>query len=99
MLTKSNGDDDISAIMLKSTALSITEVVTKMFNMSISLGELPEEWKTSRITPIPKQGDSTNPSNYRPISLLSTLSKLLEKHMAQLLTEHMEANSPISSRQ
>ena len=48
--TKSNGDDDISAIMFKSTALSITEAVTKMFNISISLGELPEEWKISRIS-------------------------------------------------
>ena len=97
--TKSNGDDDISAIMLKYTALSITEAVTKMFNISISLGKLPDEWKLSRITPIPKHGDRTNPSNYRPISLLSILSKLLEKHMAQLLTEHMAVNSPISPHQ
>ena len=87
--TKSNGDDDISAIMLHNTALSITEAVTKMFNISISLGQLPDEWKVSRFTPIPKHGDRTNPSNYCPISLLSVLSKILEKHMAQLLTEHM----------
>ena len=40
--TTSNGDDDISAIMLQSIALSITEAVTKMFNISISLGELPD---------------------------------------------------------
>ena len=83
----------------KSTALSITEAVTKMFNISISLGELPDEWKVSRITPIPKHGDRTNPSNYRPISLLSIVSKLLEKHMAQLLTEHMVVHSPISPHQ
>ena len=70
-----------------------------MFNISISLGELHDEWKLSRITPIPKHGDCTNPSNYRPISLLSILSKLLEKHMAQLLTEHMAVNSPISPHQ
>jgi len=41
----------------------------------------------------------TNPSNFCPISLLSILSKLLEKHMAQLLTEYMAANSPISPHQ
>ena len=50
----------------------------------------------SCITPIPKHGDRTNPSNYHPISLLSILSKLVEKHMAQLLTKHMVVNSPIS---
>ena len=87
--TKCNGGDDISVIMLQNTALSITEAVTKMFNTSISLGELPDEWKVSHFTPIPKHGDHTNPSNYCPISLLSVLSKILEKHMAQLLTEHM----------
>ena len=97
--TKSNGDDEISAIMLVNTALSITEAVNKMFNLSISLGELPDEWKVSHITPIPKHGDHANPSNYFPISLLSILSKLLEKHMAQLLTEHMVVHSPISPHQ
>ena len=74
--TKSNGDDDISAIMLHNTAFSITEAVTNMFNTSISLGELPDEWKVSRFTPIPKHGDRTNPSNYRSISLLSILSNV-----------------------
>ena len=73
--TKSNGDNDISVIMLQNTALSITEAVTKMFNISISLSKLPDEWKISCITPIPKHGDHTNPSNYRPISLLSILAK------------------------
>ena len=63
-----------------------------MFNISISLGELPDEWKVSRITPIPKHGHRTNPSNYRLISLLSIVSKLLEKNMAQLLTERMAVN-------
>ena len=77
--SKSNGDDDISDVMLRNTARSITEAVTKIFNISIFLGELPDEWKVSRVTPIPKNGDRTNLSNYRPISLLSILSKLLEK--------------------
>ena len=63
-----------------------------MFNISISLGELPDEWKVSRFTPIPKHGHRTNPSNYRLISLLSIVSELLEKNMAQLLTERMAVN-------
>jgi len=49
--TKSNGDDDISAIMLQNTALGITEAVTKMFNISIPLAQLPDEWKISRSLP------------------------------------------------
>ena len=56
--TTANGHDDISAIMLKKTALSITPAVTKLFNVSLTSGELPSEWKTARVTPIPKSGDS-----------------------------------------
>ena len=97
--TKASGSDNISAHMLKKTALSITEAITTLFNISITLGELPDEWKVSHITPIPKPGDHSNPSNYRPISLLSILSKLLEKHVANLLTKHIQSHSPLSSHQ
>ena len=78
--TKSNGYDDISAIMLQNTAFSITEVVTELFNISIPLGKLADEWKISHITHIPKHGDHTKSSNFRLISLLSILSKLLKRH-------------------
>ena len=46
-ITKANGPDDISARMLKETALSITPIVTHLFNISITHGELPDEWKTA----------------------------------------------------
>lgn len=62
--------------MLKKTAMSITPVITELFNTSIRLGEIPDEWKVARITPIPKGGNASDPGNYRPISLLSILSCL-----------------------
>ena len=98
-ITKANGPDDISARMLKETALSITPIVTHLFNISITLGELPDEWKMARVSPIPKSGDRSDPGNYRPISLLSLLSKLLEKHIQHLLATHLEENHPISAQQ
>ena len=61
--TIANGHDNISAIMLKKTALSITPAVTKLFNVSLTSGELPSEWKTARVSPIPKSGDNSNPSS------------------------------------
>ena len=88
--TKANGHDDISARMLKETALSITPAVTQLFNISVRLGEIPEEWKTARVTPIPKSRDHSTPENYPPISLLSVLSKLLEMHIRNLLIVHLE---------
>ena len=75
--TKANGHDDISAKMLKETTMSITPAVTKLFNISIRLGKLPDEWKIARVIPIPKLGNHSDPGNYRPMSLLSILSKLL----------------------
>ena len=81
---------------VKKTALSITPAVTKLFNVSLTSGELPSEWKTAHVSPIPKSGDNSNPSNYHPISLLSILSKLLEKHIVNLLTEHLKSHAPLS---
>jgi len=96
--TKANGHDDISAKMLKETALSITPVVTELFNLSIRLGELPDEWKIAHVSPIPKPGSHSDPRNYQPI-FLSILSKLLEKHICKLLTGHFEEHHPISAQQ
>ena len=63
---KSNGPDGISARMLKSTSYSIACAITKLFNMSIASGKLPTDWKLSLVIPIPKKGDHSDPSNYRP---------------------------------
>jgi len=85
--------------MLKETALSITPAVTELFNISIRLGELPDEWKVSRVSPIPKTDKHSDPGSYRPISLLSILSKLLEKHIRNILLAHFEEHHPISTQQ
>ena len=83
--TKSTGADGISARMLKATALSISKSLSVLFNKSITTGKFPTHWKFARVVPIPKPGCSTNPANYRPISILPVLSKLLEKHIYNLL--------------
>ena len=85
--------------MLKATASSIASSVAFLFNRSIQLGALPEEWKLSAVNPIPKSGAKDSPKNYRPISLLSILSKLLEKHMHSLILGHLQSVSPLASQQ
>ena len=97
--SKSLGHDNISGRMLKETALSITPVITELFNQSIILGKLPNEWKVARVCPVPKSGKSSDPNNYRPISLLSILSKLLEKHIRNILVKHFEDKHPLSAQQ
>jgi len=85
--------------MLKETALSMTPAVTKLFNMSINLGVLRDEWKIARVSPVPKSSTRSDSTNYRPISLLSVLSKLLEEHMRDILLDHLTQFSPISAQQ
>ena len=81
--------------MLKARACSITPAITKLFNLSIKLGMLPSEWKLAQVNPVPKQGSKSDLANYRPISLLSILSKLLEKHIQRYLLKHLKEHSPI----
>ncbi len=85
---KAMGLDKISARMLKETASSISPMVSAIFNISLSTGTLPDTWKSSLVVPVPKSGDPTNPDNYRPISLLPIVSKVLEKHICDLLLDH-----------
>ena len=85
--------------MLKNTAHSIAPSLTKLFNISIGLGRLPESWKTSLVVPIPKSSNHKEVSNYRPISLLPIVSKMLERHFHHLITTHLNDNKPLSNSQ
>ena len=82
--------------MLKSTALAIAPSLTKLFNISIATGCFPTDWKRARITPIFKNSDPSLPKNYRPISILPIVSKLLERHVHSLISKHLLRNHPIS---
>ena len=57
----------------------ITPSLTRLFNISLSLGVVPTKWKRANITPVFKKDDPTLSCNYRPISLLCVLSKVLER--------------------
>ena len=77
--TKAKGLDGIGPSVLKHCALALYQPMHHLFRASISLHQLPGEWKIHCITPIHKSGDRGTVSNYRPISLLSSTSKVLER--------------------
>ena len=76
---KACGPDKIPGRLLKATAKEIAPSLCQLFNMSLELGSLPGNWKMANITPVFKQDDPSLVQNYRPISLLCTVSKVLER--------------------
>ena len=77
--SKASGPDGLPGRLLKVCANEITPFLTGLINMSLRLGQFPKGWKCANIVPIFKKGNSENVSNYRPISLLSLVSKIAER--------------------
>ena len=76
---KASGTDCIGPRILKTCSLALYPVVDHLFKMSLASCKLPKEWKLHCIIPIFKSGDKSLISNYRPISLLCSISKVLER--------------------
>ena len=75
---KATGPEGIPVRALKMAAPNISRSLTHLFNESLSTGEFPSAWKTAKVTPLFKGGTTTGRDNYRPISVLPCISKILE---------------------
>ena len=76
---KSSGVDNINNFILKGVIPFIVDPLVHIFNLSFLNGEVPNVMKIAKVIPLFKKGDKQDVNNYRPISLLSSLSKVLEK--------------------
>ena len=97
--TKSVGLDDISVLALKMCALEITPSITYLINLSLQSGTFPKQWKRAKVIPIHKSGDKESPSNYRPISILPCVSKILERVVQRQIISYLHKNDILSSAQ
>ena len=77
--SKPAGIDKLGGKFLKDGAPILKVPITQLCNLSISLSAFPQNCKVAKIKPIFKKGLSTEPQNYRPISLLPLISKIMEK--------------------
>ena len=90
--SKAAGIDKLSGRFLKDGADILAKPVSALCNLSISRGVFPSACKVAKLKPIFKKGKKTDPSNYRLISLLRVISKIIEKvvHAKQMLFFQMK---------
>jgi hypothetical protein len=88
-----------STKMIKLISHEIAVPLAHIFNLSLSHGIFPEKLKSCRVIPIFKSGDQLDVDNYRPISLLSSISKILEKIVAEKLIHHLVSNNLLYTHQ
>ena len=76
-----------------------TTSLTAIFNVSLTTGELPRAFKVANIAPVYKSGDHEEAGNYRPISLLPIVSKVLEKIVSAQLKQFIQRNNLLPDTQ
>ena len=96
---KAPGPDKISIKLIKDAADFIWKPLTMVFNSSLKYGVFPDIWKLARVTPIFKTGSKKDANNYRPISVISVFSRMLEKIVHDQLIEYLITNKVLTPNQ
>lgn len=95
----SSGYDDVPVKVIKLAMDPLIKPIMHLINASFISGIFPEELKISKVVPVYKKGDETEIQNYRPISILPSISKLFEKAMFLRLTKHLEQYNLLNQEQ
>ena len=94
---KSAGPDNVNPKLLKLAGNVIVPSLTRLYQHSLEDETVFSQWKSARVTPIHKGDDEIDPANYRPISLLSIPSKILESVVNDALVTHVFASNDLAS--
>ena len=98
--TFSTGLDNLPAWFIKKIKCHLIFPFLTIFKKSLTTGEIPLDWKYSIIVPVLKEGKNPNlPESYRPISLTSAVSKILEKIVHKYMMIYLSQNSILSPNQ
>ena len=97
--SKASGSDKINARLIRDSAEIICSTLTKLFNRSLQTGIFPDDLKNAVVSPIYKNGDKSDCSSYRPISVLSIIAKVFEKLVYNQLISYLDKNKILSDSQ
>ena len=93
---KAPGPDKIPIMLLKDATDLISQTLTMIFNSSLRKGVFPEIWKVAKVTPIFKSGSRSEANNYRPISLVSVFSRVLERIVHRQTYEYFKGTNALT---
>ena len=96
---KATGPDGIPASVLKAASTCLANPLSKLFTRFFALIFVPYQWRVSQVVPVHKKRCRSDPKNYRPVSLLPIIGKIMEKIIASEIREHLEDNKILSKAQ
>ena len=96
---KATGPNGLSNRILRELSRELSYPYCSLFNQSLSTGHVPRSYKEANVSPVPKKGDLSNVSNYRPISLLNSEDKVIERLIFKHLYNHLRDNNFLTALQ
>ncbi|KAI8511966.1 hypothetical protein Bbelb_110660 [Branchiostoma belcheri] len=96
---KATGPDEVPTRVLKEYCAELARPLSRLFSLCFNHGVFPSQWKCASVIPVHKRDSKSNPSMYRPISLLSNISKVMEAVVQTELQKYLLQNNLISDRQ
>ena len=97
--SKAIGPDLLNTRLLKEATSMLKYPLCRLFNLSLTLSTLPSEWKYANVTPVFKKVCPSNLKNYRPISLIIILAKVMERLVYKHIYNYLTDNNLITSHQ
>ena len=98
-VSKAPGLDGISSRVLKMVAPAISLSLTSLFNFSLLRGQMATEWKFARVTPVPKRSGSVHVEDFRPVSVLPVVAKIIERLVYRQLFAFLQKHSILHKAQ
>ena len=98
-VNKSQRPDEINSELIYEISKELTKPLTALFNKYIKTGIIPQDWRDASVAPLHKKGSKNKAENYRPVSLTSIMSKIIESMVKESIIKHLDRYALIRESQ